>query len=451
MPATLHPHRQSFLYALCIGLSLTTTSTIFGDDDFERPPINYSEATPANRVSALQARMDAGEFTLNYTADQGYLADVLRGLDVPVDSQVLVFSKTSLQMRRISPQTPRALYFNDDVYVGFCQSGDVVEVSVADPQLGAVFYTVNQDASEAPRFERRTENCLVCHSSSRTGGVPGHLVRSLYVDAGGTPILSSGSRIVDHKTPLETRWGGWYVTGTHGSQKHLGNLIIPGRRVSEPVDNSAGQNVRKLDDFIAVDRYLSPHSDIVSLMVLEHQTLVHNRITKASFSTRQALEYEKMMNRMLENPPGTRLDSTTRRIHNACDDLVEALLLVDEAKLTEPIHGTSGFEKTFPQSGPRDKAGRSLRDLDLKTRLFVYPCSYLIYSDPFNALPDEAKNYVWERLWEILSGQDQSKQFAHLTASDRQAIVEILRDTRTDLPSSWYADTAQIQPDSRTD
>ena len=171
--------------------------------------------------------------------------------------------------------------------------------------------------------------------------------------------------MVDHTTPIEHRWGGWYVTGTHGCQKHLGNLVIRGRDVEEPVDNSAGQNVQELKDRLNLDRYVSPHSDIVALMVLEHQVLVHNRMVKANFDTRQALDYDAMMNRTLENPEGTRLESTTRRIRSTGDRLVEALLMVDEAKLTEPIRGTSGFTEQFAAAGPHDTQGRSLRDLDL--------------------------------------------------------------------------------------
>ena len=380
-----------------VALQFLQIGNLFADDEFEREPILYSQSTPHNRISRLQEKLDSGEVALTYEGETSYLRSLLKALDMPVASQALVFSKTSLQMRRISPRTPRALYFNDDVYMGFCQSGEVFEIAAVDPQLGTVFYTMNQDENEKPQFQRRTDNCLVCHSSSRTEGVPGHLVRSLYVDASGQPMLSAGSRMVDHTTPINQRWGGWYVTGTHGSQKHLGNLIVRGRDVEEPVDNSAGQNVHDLKDRFNVDHYVSPHSDIVALMVLEHQVLVHNRIAKANFDTRQALSYDVMMNRTLENPEGTRLESTTRRIKSTGDRLIEALLFVDEAKLTEPIKGTSGYAEEFAAAGPRDAQGRSLRDLDLTRRLLKYPCSYLIYSEAFNALPTESRDYVWQR------------------------------------------------------
>ena len=406
-------------------------------DEFEKEPILYSASSPENRVSALKTRIETGDLTLARTPEHGYLPALLEALDVPVESQTLVFSKTSLQMRRISPRTPRAIYFNDDVYVGFCQSGDVLEISAVDPKLGTVFYSVDQHSPDQPAIQRQTESCLVCHSSSRMEGVPGHIIRSLYVDAGGQPLLSAGSRTVDHTTPVKDRWGGWYVTGTHGAQKHLGNLVIRGRDVEEPVDNSEGQNVTDLKFRINPDRYLSAHSDIVALMVLEHQALVHNRLTKASFETRQALAYDEMMRKMMDRPEGTLLESTVRRIQSVSERLVEALLFVNEAKLTEPLKGTSGYAEQFATQGPKDDQGRSLRDLDMSTRMLKYPCSYLIYSEAFEQLPTAAKDCVLQKLWDVVSGTDVSEKYSHLSQDERRAIREILLQTKSDLPDYW--------------
>lgn len=411
-------------------LACLVSAPVAAQDAFENPPISYSAATPDNAITRLQHRIDRGETSLTFADRQGYLKAVLAELDIPVESQSLVFSKTSLQLRRIAPRTPRALYFNDQIYIGYCQSGDVMEVSAVDPQLGAVFYTLRQQRGDAPpKFERQTDNCLVCHSSSRTDGVPGHLVRSLHVDKGGHPLLTAGSRNVDHTTPIDQRWGGWYVTGQHGAQKHLGNLITDDDDDPDLIDNSAGHNVTSLVGRFNTDRYLSPHSDIVALMVLEHQVFVHNRLTNASFATRQALAYDEMMNRVLEKPEGQRLESTTRRIHDAGEKLVDALLLVNEAPLTAAISGTSGYAEVFSARGPRDSLGRSLRDLDLTGRLFKYPCSYLIYSDAFAQLPDEVRAYVWQRLRDVLGGDDETPKFAHLSADDRTAIRDILQQT----------------------
>mgnify|MGYP006928165226 CR=1 FL=1 len=406
-------------------------------DEFDKPPISYRESAGDNCVSRLQKDLDAGTQTFTYDNNQGYLKSLLSALDVPTESQMLVFSKTSLQLRRITPRTPRAIYFTDDVYVGYCQSGDVLEISAVDPQLGTVFYTLNQEPTDRPTFDRRNDNCIVCHASSRTGSVPGHVVRSLYVDAGGQPMFSAGSRTVDHTTPIKERWGGWYVTGTHGEQSHVGNLIVRTKRVEEPVENSEGQNVLELKDRFNVDRYISPHSDIVALMVMEHQTMVHNCLTKANFATRQALHYEKTMNEILDYGKDNRLESTNRRIANAGDDLIEALLLVDEAPLTSSVKGTSGYSEIFTKTGMRDSHGRSLRDFDLSHRMFRYPCSYLIHSESFDELPQPMLDYVWQQLGKILSGEDQSEKFAHLSVSDRRAIAEILRDTKPALPAHW--------------
>jgi len=424
-------HVRVLIRLAIVGALLGATHQAMAQE-FEQDPIRYSQTQPNNRVSQLAERLKTGEAKLLFDEQSGYLRSLLSALDVPISSQMLVFSKTSFQRNRIGPRTPRALYFSDDVYVGYCQEGDVLEVSAADSQLGAVFYTLEQSTELAPRFRRQTDNCLICHGSSQTKEVPGHVVRSVFSDAAGLPVLSSGTYRVDHTTPLKNRWGGWYVTGTHGDQKHLGNLIVRGRLDRDQVDNSAGLNQVSLDGRFDTSKYMTPHSDIVALMVLEHQTDAHNLITRASFLTRQATHYQQSLNRELKEPADRVWDSTKSRIKSAGEPLVEYLLFSGEAALTAPIHGTSGFTEEFAHRGPRDSKGRSLRDLDLQTRLFKYPCSYLIYSDSFEALPNEVKSYVLRRMHEVLSGQDQSDKFKHLSAADRHAICEILSDTWPD-------------------
>ncbi len=407
--------------------------------DIDQPPVSYGTAPENNVVSRLRQRLDAGRSTLAFDKHFGYLRSLLHELNVPESSQMLVFSRTSFQRQRISPRTPRALYFNDDVYVGFCQNGDVLEVTAVDPQLGEVFYTLDQEQTDPPRFTRQTDNCLICHASSQNEGLPGHLVRSLYVDGDGLPILSAGSHRIDQTSPLEERWGGWYVTGTTGRQTHMGNLIVRDRRASGRIDNPGGVNVTSLKGRFDTSRYLTPHSDIVALMVLEHQTGAQNLITRANFLTRFALRDETEINKALGRPADYRSESTLSRIKNAGEPLVKYLLCCGEAKLTDPVRGTSGFAAEFAQRGPRDSKGRSLRDLDLRHRLFAYPCSYVVYSAAFDGLPGSVKEYVYRRLWEVLSGQDTSADFAHLSAADRRAVLEILRETKPGLPAYWQA------------
>lgn len=401
--------------------------------DFDLPPINYSKSVPENPISKLQAVLDKGNRRLDFTDDHGYLASLLKELNVPLSSQVLVFSKTSLQRHRIAPKTPRALYFNDDVYVGFCWRGDVLEISTADSSLGAVFYTLDQQPVDKPQFQRHTDNCLSCHGSTLTRGVPGHLIRSVFPDRTGDPLLSLGSNRVDHTTPLADRYGGWYVTGTSGKQSHRGNRYLTGRPKDRPVDNPDGVNVTDLKSRFTVANYLTPHSDLAALMVLEHQVEAHNKIAKASFETRIALYQQADFDRILERKTEGLSEATARRIQIACEPLVRYLLFSGEAKLSEKVAGTSAFAAEFAARGPRDKKGRSLRELDLTGRLFKYPCSYLIYSDAFAKLPREALDYVARRLREALSDDDRSSEFSHLSAEDRRAIREILTETKPDL------------------
>jgi|JI9StandDraft_1071089.scaffolds.fasta_scaffold00027_70 hypothetical protein len=406
------------------------SAAIHAEDDFERSPIHYSKAEPSNCISDLQKKLDSGEVKFQYDEKYGYLPSLLEALDVERDTQMLVFSKTSLQLQKISPRTPRAIYFNDNVYVGFCQQGDVLEISAVDPKLGAVFYSLDQEAVDRPRMMRHTDNCLTCHSSSRTEGVPGHLARSVYPDARGLPLLSEGSHNVNYKTPIEKRWGGWYVTGKHGKQTHMGNVLVKGREVPDDFDFSVGSNVNDLTPYFNPDKYLEPNSDIAALMVMEHQIVVHNMLTKASFMTRQAMEYQAMMHESLGVPKDEMLDSVKSRIRSAGNDLVDAMLMVEEAHWSEPIQGNTSFTERFSSLGPHDSKGRSLRQLDLQTRLWKYPCSYLIYSESFKVLPTEMKSYVKDRFEQILSGSDKDEKYKHLSDVDRVALREILAETK---------------------
>jgi hypothetical protein len=422
---------------LLIGLGSLAASA--RAQDIERDPIRYSSAQPRNVVSQLQERLAKGTAKLEYEPKNGYLRSVLRALDIPVSSQVLVFSKTSLQRERIAPRTPRAIYFNDEVLIGFCNRGRVMEISAADEAIGTAFYTIGQAPGEKPVIERQTESCLICHSSSANQGFPGHLVRSLYVDRQGNPMLASGSFRTDHTSPLAERWGGWYVTGTSGRQKHLGNMICEGSGRPAARDNTEGVNVVDLKDRFKTSLYPNPHSDIVALMVLEHQVGMLNRLARAGMEARMALHYEREMNKALGQPADEPSESARSRIRSAGDAVVEYLLFGGEARLTDCVAGTSSFAADFAARGPRDSKGRSLRDFDLETRLFRYPCSYLIYSRAFDSLPREVKDYIYQRLWDILNGRGTGKDDLRLAPEDRAAIIEILRETKRDLPDDWKA------------
>ena len=402
--------------------------------EFEQPPISYSDSTPTNSISRLQENLKDGSVQLEYDDRSEYLRSVLKALNIPESSQTLVFSKTSLQLRRITPKRPRALYFNDNNYVGWVQNGDVIEVSTVDPNLGAVFYTLSTDKVERPQFVRDQGQCMTCHASSRTAGVPGHLMRSVFAADDGQPHFGSGTYTTTQSSPFEKRWGGWYVTGTHGEMRHMGNVIAEKNDRLESLEREPGANVTDLSEIVDTSPYLQPTSDLVALMVLCHQLEMHNFITRANFETRSALHYNTIMNKALDREIEYVSESTERRIASAGEKLLKCLLFADEIELTSPVAGVSSFTEDFQANALRDEQGRSLRDFDLNTRLFKHPCSYLIHSESFAALPPLMKTYVQRRLKEILSGKDNSGDFDHLSAQDRANISAILKATK---PEFW--------------
>lgn len=417
----------ALLVFVCIGELLP------GQEAFNRAPINYESANPTDAISGLQRKIDSQKTQLKFDNRFGYLPDLLDELEISPSSQLLVYSKTSLQLHRISPRTPRAIYFNDDVYVGFIPGSDRLEISTADPALGGVFYVLKQNEVASPRFERDRGTCLACHANRRTQDVPGHLMRSVYPAPSGQPHYGMGTFVTTQNSPLEERWGGWFVNGSHGKLRHMGNLLV--EKHDDPVDRDQGANLQGLKDRLDVKRYLEPQSDLVAMMVLTHQAEMHNLITLVNFQTRQALHQGNAMNQALGREKGFVSDSTRRRIDNAVEKMMRYLLFADEVKLSDSIQGSSEFKSYFESLGPFDKQGRSLRQFDLKTRTFKYPCSYLIYSQSFRQLPAMAREQVFRRLWQILHGTKDAG-YESLTADDRSAILDILRETLPDLPKS---------------
>jgi hypothetical protein len=404
---------------------------------FREEPINYLSDRVSDPVAKLQGRIDRGEARLAFEPKHGYLQSVLELLDVPVSSQTLVFSKTSFQYKRISPAAPRALYFNDNVYVGWVQNGHSLEIASFDPNQGAIFYLLDQQPSSEPAFVRATLDCTQCHVAPATRGVPGVFLRSLYVKPSGTQAVDTDSFVTGHESPLEERWGGWYVTGTHEKQLHMGNVFATDPDHPERLARPAGANIVDLSGRFSTHHYLSGHSDIVALLVLAHQTQMHNSITRASFKTRLALHAEKNA-KSGKSASAQALEQATRdAVEEVSSELVQYLLFSAEAPLLGPVAGTSGFAKEFAARGPRDSRGRSLRDFDLQHRIFKYPCSYLIYSEAFDALPAPVKSAVFRRLLGVLTLREESREFAGLSAQKRRAILEILLETKPGLPADW--------------
>jgi hypothetical protein len=311
---------------------------------------------------------------------------------------------------------------------------------------GAIFYVLDEHKVEHPRFERSELDCIQCHvANSSTKGVPGVMLRSVYTSSTGTQAAGTPAFITGQESPLKDRFGGWYVTGTHGAQTHLGNAILPEGAQPEQLDKATGANLADLSRRIDTSVYLTKYSDIVAQLVLAHQTQMHNLITQTNYQTRLALYADEARNKKAGLPAGTISDAARQQFEKPAEQLVRYILFANEAPLEDRVAGTSGFAEEFAARGPRDSRGRSLRDFDLHTRIFKYPCSYLIYSEAFDSIPAPAKEYIYRRMFEVLTGQEQGPEFSALSSEDRRAILEILVATRPGLPDEWNQFTQQAQ------
>jgi len=404
--------------------------------DQEYPSIDYSGPATHNRVWRMQQELDSGELKLQWEPRWGYLRSLLQALEIDPDSQVLVFSRTSLQVDRISAATPRAIYFNDDTYVAWVQGSDLLEFVAIDANVGVVFFTFDNHPAESqatlPRLQRDGGRCLTCHDtySMMGGGVPRVLAMSSpVVDPADTRTFTSASD-VDDRTPVAQRWGGWYVTGQSGHQLHFGNLPMRDDKSSDSLRAQPHHDMKSLAGYFDTNAYLTDQSDIVALLVLEHQAFVHNLITRANYKIRSVMTRDGAVSAAL---PRAWADVTPRdqaQIKVTIEPLLRALFFADAAPFEDRIHGGSGFAARVSALGPQDHQGRSLRQLDLDRRLLRYPLSYLIYSEHFNALPECALDYIGMRIEEVLDGRDRSGIAAKISDADRAAIQQILEDTR---------------------
>ena len=405
-----------------------TASAQLGDSSFEQldhPAIEYINRAPRDPVAALNRRIQSGSVKLTFDAGNGYLPSLLKALDIPIESQVAVFSKTSTQMNLIHPRNPRMIYFNDLVSVATVRGAFVLEIAAQDPEQGTIFYELDQQAADTPAFIR-TRACLRCHHSFYTNGIPGRLMRSTLTAADGT-TLGWTRNASDHATPFDQRWAGWYVTGRLSGLPHLGNTFATSGEMSSP---GRSTDVDTLVGKFDTSGYLTPYSDVVALLILEHQSGLTNLLTRLDWEMRAAAWESRPGAKM----PVTILDRPHYSVETAINEIADYLLFVNEVPLPGPVQGTSGFAEWFAKEGPFDSRGRSLRQLDLQRRLLRYPCSYLIYAPMFDGLPAPAREAIYKRMWQILSGEDKSEKYARLSAADRAAVVDILRDTKKGLP-----------------
>lgn len=417
-----------------LALVAAAPASVAQRDFFELAPIKYSETVATDPLAKLAEGWKGGTIEPPAGEPLEVLRDLLKQLEVPEETQVLVYSRTSKQNNLIRYTNPRAVYYSCDTYVGYVPGGHI-EVAATDPVLGPVFYLLDMRKTGTPDFVGRDNSCLQCHGTSRTELVPGVMVRSVFPDENGHPILAAGTYLTTDASPLTERWGGWYVTGSHGDFRHMGNTIAAQREDGggTDFDFEAGANWETLDGKIDTSRYLRPTSDIVSLMVLEHQCRTHNLLTKAGMEYRRLTYLQRAIDPEadLTDPAGM----SARSARDSARKIVRALLFCDEFDIGDGVEGDSAFVEAFEAGGRKDAEGRSLRQLRLYGRLFKNRCSYTIHSVAFDSLPFAVREGVLAELWEALHGDHED--FEHLGSSERKRIVSIVRETVQRLPACW--------------
>lgn len=424
---------RSILLVLAMGFQLQAQDA----DTYELPPINYSNTKPHDAVTRLEAEIAAGKLKLTGT-DRNVVETLLQALHIPVASQMLVFSKTSFQKDIIGPEHPRSLFYNDACYVGWVPGG-LVEIAAIDPNLGPVFYSFDPrglSEKNPPDFPREND-CLRCHGANFVPGIPAVFSRTLFADKDGEPIFREGGEVVDDQTPFAERWGGWYVTGRHGDTVHRGNVLaaeVADKLVFNPAQ---GANITNLSSFFNTKDYLTGGSDIVALLVFEHQTAMQNALTRAGMNCRRMLDYQEGLQAALTPKPsgdedGLVFDSVRSVFDHSADGVVDALLFKNEAVLPKTISGSPAFQREFSKSGPHARDGSSLKDLLLSGHLFKNRCSYLIYSDSFRSLPPALKRRIYARLSKALDQEHPDARYAYIDLAERKRIAAILQETLPD-------------------
>ena len=410
--------------------------------DYEEEPHNYWTSPLTDPCTELDQALAAGKVKLTLTNSQKMIRETLAALKVPEASQVLVFSRTSFQRDRIRPDTPRAMFFNDECYVGWVPGG-LAEFAGVDPALGPIFYSLNPGRVDrpVPRLDR-SDDCMNCHGAGMTNRVPGVMLRSVFSDKSGDVLLQGGTSLIDFTSPIPERWGGWYVTGKHGNFHHMGNNFAEqAKDGTVSMDKTKGSNVTDLAPYFDTSRYLRPDSDIVALMTLEHQVAMQSRLVEAAYDVRMAIRRQTDLRRELGEPATEDYVGSCLTVASShMEKIMRCLLYCEEAPMPDGgVDGGADFQAAFRANRKATTDGRSLKDFQLLTRLFKYRCSYLIYSRTWDALPEKFRGMLYRRLYDILTAKEPVRGYEHLGTTERRDILEILRATKQGLPDYWKA------------
>ena len=423
--------------ALVVSLLLCSTLTGFSQfyNDYELEPHGYFSKDAKDPVTLLMKRVQRGEVLIKEPNGKPLVERLLRELGLNKDTQVLVFSRTSLQRREVSYSNPRALYFNESVYLGWMPNGRI-EIASFDPELGPIFYFQRELDDASSPLLARTRSCLGCHAGDATNFLPGSLGRSVYPDKSGRSLRSIDDyRRSGHHIPLHDRYGGWFVSGNHGAMRHMGNAIASREGGKITIDREQFANLEKLDRFFSTEAYPAPGSDIAALLVFDHQVTMHHRLVEAAYRARQSLFDSKLDPKETDVSKLSKGRSTDEFLEGR-DKVVDYLLFRDETPIPK-VSCDPAFRRAFSANRIADRRKRSLKDLRLDGRIFENRCSYMIYSPTFNQFPPMLKGAIYARIHEILTSPKPVEGFDYLGRDEKRRILEILDETKEDLPPGW--------------
>tara|TARA_Y100000766_G_scaffold146084_1_gene125483 strand:+ start:1025 stop:2311 length:1287 start_codon:yes stop_codon:yes gene_type:complete len=423
--------------ALVVSLLLCSTLTGFSQfyNDYELEPHGYFSKDAKDPVTLLMKRVQRGEVLIKEPNGKPLVERLLRELGLNKDTQVLVFSRTSLQRREVSYSNPRALYFNESVYLGWMPNGRI-EIASFDPELGPIFYFQRELDDASSPLLARSRSCLGCHAGDATNFLPGSLGRSVYPDKSGRSLRSIDDyRRSGHHIPLHDRYGGWFVSGNHGAMRHMGNAIASREGGKITIDREQFANLEKLDRFFSTEAYPAPGSDIAALLVFDHQVTMHHRLVEAAYRARQSLFDSKL------DPKETDVSKLSKgrsidEFLEGRDKVVDYLLFRDETPIPK-VSCDPAFQRAFSANRIADSRKRSLKDLRLDGRIFENRCSYMIYSPTFDQFPPMLKGAIYARIHEILTSPKPVEGFDYLGKDEKRRILEILHETKEDLPPGW--------------
>jgi hypothetical protein len=373
----------------------------------------YNTLPTHDRFARFNADVGAGRTSLNAENELELLRSLLRALDIPISSQMLVTSATSFQKTIISPRRPRALYFNDDTYVGFVPGGRIEVISI-DPARGPMFYIFGRPAAgKIPRI-RRSDECLTCHATPEMKEIPQLIVESVVpgITGGGEKAFRRG--LSGHSVPLDQRFGGWLVTDTPDLPRHQGNFLI------EWTAHGMKEKPMHAGELFDLGRYPVPTSDLLPQLLHEHQVGFINRVFDATYRTR-----------VLLHEHAGQVETAYPELESLARGLVRYLLFADEVPLPpEGVAGSEPFKAEFLAKRCIASNGHSLRDFDLRTRLMRYRCSYMIESPAFSGLPPHLKRLVDLELNRALDPASQAQDYSYLPAAEKATIRDILQEAR---------------------